>query len=360
MIIDLNSIDRENFMVKEGEVFGQKAFLVNPNHVGTKFTQKTSIFRSSIWSEDGELLDAGLKKFRNYGEDPKNFPDPKSLVGTRASLKWDGSTFLITQKNGILNCRTRGSFGISHLLNHYELQILQERYPFAFDNPILDREDATFVFEWVSPENVIVIKYPEPDMALLTIIQHSNYSYYTQDECDDVARDYGLKRPESFKFDSIEDVVNSVKDWRGKEGVCLYHTGDQHITKIKADHYKFLHSLKSELNTQEKLIDLFLSSGALSYSEFFDHIANNIDYEVAEHFRGNISKICDAKKEVDKIVDGMVSFVGKLKGMTRKEQALKILGAYGETNRASFVFMILDGKELDNDNLKKLYFQVMK
>jgi hypothetical protein len=45
---------------------------------------------------------------------------------------------------------------------------------------------------------------------------------------------------------------------------------------------------------------------------------------------------------------------------TRKEQAMVILNSYGETNRSGYLFKILDNKPLENDDYKKLLFQILK
>jgi len=74
-----------------------------------------------------------------------------------------------------------------------------------------------------------------------------------------------------------------------------------------------------------------------------------------------ISQVCDAKKQVDSILGGMDRFVNGIKGLpTRKDQALKITSAYSTTNRAGFVFQLLDGRTLDKDAIKKLYWQCLK
>ena len=46
--------------------------------------------------------------------------------------------------------------------------------------------------------------------------------------------------------------------------------------------------------------------------------------------------------------------------MSRKEKAATIISSYGKTNRASFVFNILDGKTISDEQIKKLMFQVIK
>ena len=43
-----------------------------------------------------------------------------------------------------------------------------------------------------------------------------------------------------------------------------------------------------------------------------------------------------------------------------KEQAEQVLSSYSVTNRAAFVFKLLDGKSLGKEEYKKLLFQVLK
>ena len=109
-------------------------------------------------------------------------------------------------------------------------------------------------------------------------------------------------------------------------------------------------------------MDVWLEQNMPDYNTFYNYIATTFDYELAEQCRGTISNLCDARKEVDKIVESMREFVKhKLLVLpSRREQAQIVLGAYGNTNRSSYVFALLDGKELTKDQYKKLMFQVMK
>jgi hypothetical protein len=43
-----------------------------------------------------------------------------------------------------------------------------------------------------------------------------------------------------------------------------------------------------------------------------------------------------------------------------KLQAEQVISAYGNTNRASFLFKILDNRPLGKEEYKKLLFQVLK
>jgi len=91
-------------------------------------------------------------------------------------------------------------------------------------------------------------------------------------------------------------------------------------------------------------------------------LSEHYDYETMLICQSHASKICDANKVVDKIVWGMKLFVDQvLKPLpSRKDQAKKVLDSYGQTNRASFVFKLLDNNPLSNDELKKLLYQVLK
>ena len=53
----------------------------------------------------------------------------------------------------------------------------------------------------------------------------------------------------------------------------------------------------------------------------------------------------------------MLTFISPLKNETRKEAALKIMGAYGNTNKKSMAFQLLDGKQIDQKGLKTLILQ---
>jgi hypothetical protein len=77
---------------------------------------------------------------------------------------------------------------------------------------------------------------------------------------------------------------------------------------------------------------------------------------------GHMSNICDAYKDVKRIIQGMNVFVNDvLKPLpTRKDQAVKVIASYSTTNRSSMIFKLLDGKNLDQNDMKKLLYQCLK
>jgi hypothetical protein len=197
-------------------------------------------------------------------------------------------------------------------------------------------------------------------MVLTGVIYHEDYKLMSQESLDWLADDLELKRPRSFHFDSMAEMHDAVTALKGQEGICLYYNDGQNILKCKGEWYLGLHRMKSELSSAEKVMDVWLEQGKPSYEDFMQFLTNTFDFELAQQCRGNVSKICDAWKEVQVIEASMREKAESLKGKTRKDQALVILQAYGNTNRSSYVFRILDSRQLDNECYKKLLFQVMK
>jgi hypothetical protein len=336
--------------------------LVQPKHIGAKWKNDNLHFRSSVWNYNGELISASFPKFFNWSEQPDLSPVPNSLKHCTVVEKLDGSTLIVSKYNGQYILRTRGTVDASTMANGFELELFKS----TILNKLQDNNDTwgySIIWEWLSPINKIVLSYgDEPIWKLIGFINHINYSLAQQDMLDAMAKKYDLLRPEIYTFTDISDMLQIVDKWQNKEGVCLYSKNDQVIHKIKASKYLLLHHLKSELSSLEKVLDVWLEQGMPDYQTFYNYIFTTFDFELAEQIKGTISRICDAKKEVDLIVSGMNEFVNnRLKTLpTRKLQAEQVISAYGNTNRASFLFKLLDGKSLGKEEYKKLLFQVLK
>ena len=362
MKIDLDKVDRTQFMVHEHSLNGEIVHLIQPQHIGTKWTQDNKHMRSVVVNYEGEVISASFPKFTNYGENPEHFPVPNSLKHCTVVEKLDGSTLIVSKYNGQYILRTRGTVDASTMANGFELELFKS----TILSKLQDNNDTwnySVLFEWLSPRNVIVLRYSdEPMWKLIGFIDHTDYSLATQDVLDVMAKKYDLLRPEIYTFTDITDMLQIVDKWQDREGVCLYSKNGQTIHKIKASKYLLLHHLKSELSSLEKIMDVWLEQGMPDYNTFYNYIFTTFDFELAEQIKGTISRIVDGKKEVNKIVEGMNSFVNnRLRSLpSRKEQAQLVISSYGETNRAAFVFKLLDGKSFGKEEYKKLMFQVLK
>jgi hypothetical protein len=250
----------------------------------------------------------------------------------------------------------------SAMENGHEIAILKQKYPKCFDNGLLDN-GRTLIFEWLSATNKIILSYPNcPDMKLVGCILHEDYSYVSQDTLDDMAKTLEVGRPRRYAFKSIADMLEAVKNLKDEEGFCFYYHDGQDIKKVKSPWYLALHRFKSNCSL-EYILDFYVESGEPSYTDFAEKISQTFDHECLTLALPFASQVVDAGRKVRAILDGMNEFVAtKVKPLgTRKEQAQLIMSSYGNTtNRSGFVFQILDGKTLDKDARKKLYWQALK
>ena len=368
-----NDVNRDEFIVKDVVIANECCYLITPKHIGCHWTKDNLIFRSSIWNSNGELISAGFKKFFNYQEQPDLESQPTDLKGCTSVEKLDGSLLIVSKYKGEMIYRTRGTSTVANMENGYEISLLIEKYKFFFNESAWwwdDTVNVSFLFEWTTPTNKIVIDYgDEPDITLVGIVKHEDYSYIQQDRLDSLAKVEELKRPKTYQYTNITDLTSDVEQFTDKEGICLYFNKDQSIRKVKALRYLKLHLFKSKLNL-ENMIDVYLNIVGVfgldvvfpSYKSFCDYIENTFDYEILQMSTSYISNIVDASKEVKDILEGMYKFIEKIKTQTsiRKEQAVAITNSYGITGRTSILFSLLDNKPITKDNLKKLFYQKLK
>jgi hypothetical protein len=350
MKINLQNMNLENFRVSE-----QDDLILVCAGTQSIWTPENLIFRSSIWSKDGELISPSFKKFFNWDEQPDIESKPSSLKECHCIEKIDGSTLIVSKYKDKIIHRTRGTFDASKLDTGHEIKYLAERYSKAFNPP----ESLSYIFEWVSPENRIIIDYgSKPDIYLTNIIRHRDYSYFTQKELDGTSETLNVKRPKVFDFSDIKNMIETIMALEDVEGICVYYHGDQYIRKVKSLKYLTLHQMKAGFNNKS-IIKYFVENSMPRYQEFIEQLTAEIDYEVVSTMLSDISNVVDASKEVRKILDHCKNFADSVKSLTRKEAALKILSSYGKTNRTAIVFNYLDNKEPDERMLITLLTQIV-
>jgi hypothetical protein len=352
-------------MVHQHYIGEYECYLVQPVPFGTVWTKDNVIYRSSLWDKEGNPVSLSFKKFFNLGEKPDLFPTPPSLAYARLMEKLDGSTLIFSKYKGNLVVRTRGTVDVRAQPNGNEVDFLLNKYP-KF-KAFLDSAQNTqsFIFEWTTPTNRIVLDYgDEPDMALIGMVYHDDYSMVSQAALDGLAQGMNLRRPKTYSYDSIEDMKNAVSEMRDKEGICLYYNNEQDILKIKSAHYLFLHRAKSEISSIDKVIDVymdwFMQTRQSDYDSFFNYLTEKFDFEIATMAHGHADKITKAMKDVIKIMDELFECADDCRHITRKDAASKILQEYGNVGRAAIVFKILDNKPIEADEYKKILYQVLK
>ncbi len=332
------------------------------NRVWTKETIK---YRSRVETEDGTPVSVGFHKFFNLGTGPEALQIKvediiaecgKSAVAT---LKLDGSLLIRSVYQGQVMLRTRGSFGYDHLDNAGEMEGFQKKYPKIFDPTLYN--NFSLLFEWVSPANVIVLKYPEPGLTLIGAVGHADLSYMPLDTLAYIAGKLAVPLVEHFSL-TVEgwEKLNATLDSNQEiEGYVIRLHGEQDLVKVKCLPYLTKHALKSSLTT-EKLADLYFEQGCPSFKVFSEKFIADFDEETYLWAMGAISALFDGVKEFNSILAHMKGTAAKRQGLSRKEAAIAGLAEYGQTKRFSTYMNLWEGKPVKTDLLKSILLQTTK
>ena len=103
-----------------------------------------------------------------------------------------------------------------------------------------------------------------------------------------------------------------------------------------------------------------LSHEPTGYVEFFEYLTVKFDFEIATMATGHASRICDAMKEVHKIMNALFEFASARMNIARNIAAKEVLQAYSSTGRSAIIFKMLDRKTIGADDWRKVLYQCLK
>ena len=109
----------------------------------------------------------------------------------------------------------------------------------------------TPIFEWTSPDNRVVLKYPDARLTLLALRDRETGRYVPRAEVASIAACHGVPMVETYTAapgdpDALAVLVEEVRALSGKEGVMLVFA-DGHRVKIKALEYLRHHRIISDI-----------------------------------------------------------------------------------------------------------------
>lgn len=355
-------IDSGGFRVNPCSFCEIDSYLITPE-IDAKWNTNNLYYRSLITDKDGNVLSSGWPKFFNVGEKSDLYPDPNTFKDWIIQDKLDGSLLIADYVNNTFNMRTRGTASYVKQENARDFEVLPEKYPKVVEY-LKNNNHLSLLFEIVTPNNVIVIRPKDVEFFFLGAVDKNTLKVLPSYELVEIWRSIGcVPMPQTYRMDNLKDVicvVNHVKEWKGKEGVVLCYNNNQNRVKIKSDWYCFIHRVKSQLNSEENLIEYFIDSGMPSKDKFYNKIETEFDFEIAKQLEEQITKISDAWISATKALDNIKDLVRGIKGFkTRKEQAQYILTTYKNCNRAPLAFSVLDGKEITRVQYIKLLKQFL-
>jgi hypothetical protein len=341
--------DSEQFNFKDVTVAGDDCWLITPKDMSVKWTDDNARFRSCIVRKsDNTVVSQGFGKFTNFGEQP-NFQPWEDSWPVKAVHKLDGSLLIVSQHNGKLVIRTRGTVDARLLTNGHEIEGLIARYPDVFDNNFLDN-GYSVLLEWTSPTRIIVLReHDVPTLTLVGMIFNKTAQYVSQQSLDDLSKLWCVGRPKCYIYNTTRECILDVQNWIGKEGVVLYSPDGQTLKKIKASHYCHLHKIAAGICNVKSVMELFLASPRfICANDFYNYVVDTIDYEIAERIKPEIKTVVHAYNCYVQKREEMNNWANTLHAYnTRREQAYAITQKYDDWRKAH-CFNILSEKQTDD------------
>jgi RNA ligase len=180
-----------------------------------------------------------LHKFFNLNQTTRYMlGDVRDKTVRRVSSKLDGSMIVFLPIGGRTFAKTKFSFESD------QARSAQELYHRDSDlRQFVDRllgEDLVPVFEYVSPENRIVVSYRDSELRLLQI-RHNDTGEYLDIYRHPLVSLYGIPIAEQH-FHTLKEMLDLQKRATGVEGWVVEFTDGQ-LMKVKTDEYCRLHGL---------------------------------------------------------------------------------------------------------------------
>lgn len=205
--------------------------------------------RGIKFGADGKIIARPYHKFFNLGEKPETQSDVVPWSDGHVVLeKLDGSMVHPALVNGKLVWMTRaGVTDISEDAGRHA--ILTEITDQAL---LLVNAGLTPIFEWCSPRNQIVIRYPG-DRLVLTAVRSMESGAYVgiEDFLFDAVKEY------STSINDLAAFTAHVRDLKDAEGyVVRWHTGA--MLKMKADDYVTRHKARDSILLEKNVLRIVL------------------------------------------------------------------------------------------------------
>lgn len=255
--------------------------------------------------ENLEVVCWPFRKFGNYNESYADTIDWNTakvqdkidgsiikLWWNRTTWKWQFSTNrTINAETALANQMTQETF----------LDVIRKSDNY---NEIVSRlpdlsKDYTFIFELVSPETQVVVKYPKP--YLYHIGTRNNISGM------EISSDIGIEKPKEYSLKSLDDCLNAVYELNKsddgqvhgvkKEGFVVVD-GKWNRIKIKSPDYLMLHRMSSNANFSKERIIGMIRDRTVSVQDIcedfpnFAHYFKFYDFKIAE-LEYQVKVFCD-------------------------------------------------------------------
>ena len=237
---------------------------INKNYAVMSYKQTCDFYNPIVREARGIIVDVKNKSivcwpFTKFGNYDCGYADEIDWTTARVQEKLDGSIIKLWYNKSEDNWQ----FSTNRCFSVWEARIYNSTKTFGdllkecsnFDELIHKmknlNKDLTYIFEVVSPENQIVIKYNES--KLYHIGTRNNI---TGEECNP---DIGIEKPKEYKIATLGDCIKAVEAINPKnETIChegfVVVDGNYHRIKIKSPDYFYASRYLTKIHSTEGLL----------------------------------------------------------------------------------------------------------
>lgn len=285
-----------------------------------------------------EILALPLHKFWNLGEN--QFTELSAIKNKnilRVTEKYDGLLVYFFILDNELYCKTKlNSFSEQAIA---AMDIVEENATLRKSIIELIQNGYTPMFEYISPQNQIVVKYDDERLKYIGARNMIDGTY----DFDPIE---GSDPVEIFTMDNLYKVINVAENYIGHEGFVIVFD-DQDMVKIKTSEYFKLHKIRSNILNDNLLAELILNENL-----------DDIKYTLLSSESDILDYIDKFEKKVinryNQLIDAAQKYYETHRQLNRKTYAII---AQQELDRTSFgLAMELYTKgSIDEKNFKRFF-----
>ena len=242
-------MERDNFIVIDYAVAFQSTF----TDIGEAGSDIRRECRGLVFDKDGKIIRRPYHKFFNLNEREETQAHLVDFSQDHIVFdKMDGSmvaSFMLG--NDIIWGTRKVADQFNELVSKFVQSSKSKYEDFA---KFCAENNLTPIFEYISPDNRIIVNYDREDLVL-TGLRHNVTGVYSSYELKKgFANQYDIPMVETYgKVDEIDAFVNRIQnDVEDREGVVVRFY-DGHMLKLKSAQYVKLHKTKSIMNEKTVL-----------------------------------------------------------------------------------------------------------
>lgn len=219
--------------------------------------------------EPVRIMARPMEKFFNLEENPFTMDLDLSEL-EYAMTKADGSLISTYVDQGILFTKSKASINSSQAIEAKQL-LLDIRYKELNQRALeLALDGFTCNFEYVAPNNRIVLSYDKKDLILLNVRHNETGEYVPINElkADPILRKYLIEVYPPRDDVDANQMITEIREMVDIEGFVFQHSSGLKF-KLKTEWYSNLHRVKDTLNNSEALFMVVVAGGSDDMKSLF-------------------------------------------------------------------------------------------